>query len=106
MKIRVFTLVAVTIMLLSIFTITAMACDQVRDREEDCTGVPDFAPRDQTRAGINADSSITEITGNSNGDCDGTNCKGDCDGSCDGTNCKGDGDCDGDGPQRDGSCQD
>ncbi|WP_094228217.1 hypothetical protein [Methanolobus psychrotolerans] len=92
MKIRAFTLIAVAIMLVSLFTITAMAADQQRDRDQDCTGVPEDALRTQTRAGINAGGMVTGV-------CDSSNCDGDgvCDsfvdedgdGICD--NCQGDG---------------
>ncbi|GEM_PF-2686828 len=90
-------------MLVSLFTVTAMAADQQRDRDQDCTGVPDDALRTQTRAGINAGGMVTGV-------CDGSNCDEDgvCDnfvdedgdGICD--NCQGDGVCDGDGPYGNG----
>ena len=102
MKIRTFTLFAVAIMLLSLFTVTAMAADQQKDRDQDCTGVPDDTLRTQTRAGINADGVGAGV---SNGDCDGSNCKGDRDRECDGSGSQNDRDCDGDGPKRDGSCR-
>lgn len=102
MKIRTFTLVAVAIMLASLFTVSAMAADQQKDRDQDFTGVPDDALRTQTRAGINADSVGAGV---SNGYCDGSNCKGDRDGKCDGSGSQNDIDCDGDGPKRDGSCR-
>lgn len=85
MKIRIFTLLAVVMMLVSLFTVTAMAADQDRDRDEGCTGVPEHATRGQYRAGINADTSLKGVTGNGNGVCDGSNCPydGDCDGDMD-----------------------
>ncbi len=105
MKIKTFTLIAVAIMLVSLFTVTAMAADQQRDRDQDCTGVPDDVLRTNTRAGFNAGDTTVEDAGVSNGDCDGSNCIGDCDGEFDGNGSQGNGDCDGNGPKRDGSCQ-
>ncbi|WP_342304667.1 hypothetical protein [Methanolobus sp. ZRKC5] len=105
MKIRTFTLVAVAIMLVSLFTVTAMAADQQRDRDQDCTGVPDEALRTQTRTGFNAGDVATGEAGVSNGYCDGSNCEGNYDRECDGSGSQNDRDCDGDGPKRDGSCQ-
>lgn len=79
-------MVAVAIMLMSLFTASAMAAVQDRDRDEGCTGVPDFAPREQNRAGVGADTTDTVKVagyGNGNGACDGSNCQDDCDGDMD-----------------------
>lgn len=87
MKIRVFTLVAVAIMMISLFTVSAMAADQTRDRfvDNDGDGVCD-----------------NFVDNDGDGICD--NCQGDGDGVCDNfVDNDGDGicdNCDGDGDQK------
>ncbi len=92
-------------MLVSLFTVTAMAGTQDRDRDQDCTNVPTEAPRTQIRAGINTGDNVAEITSYSVGD---NFVDEDGDGICD--NCQGDGVCDGETDRlyqklRNGSCQ-
>jgi hypothetical protein len=87
MKIRTLTLVALAIMMVSMFTVTAMAKDQLKTQ-------------DQLKDGTCLDST-TFVDADGNGVCDNY-----ADAICDGSNCKGTGDRDGNQDRaRDGSCQ-
>ena len=96
MNLKKFTLIAMAIMLFSLFAVSAMAADQDRDRDQDCTNAPEEAPMEQKRLGVNAQTTTVEITGD-----------GICDGNCDGYGSQNAGNCNGDQTQdrkRDGSC--
>ncbi|MBP1910377.1 hypothetical protein [Methanolobus bombayensis] len=107
MNTRKLSLIAAALVLFSLFAVSAMAADQQRDRDQDCTNAPELAPmwkHGQTTDGV---------TVNGDGICDNFVDE-DGDGVCD--NCQNDGVCDGTGPHgagngqgagnglRDGSC--
>ena len=102
MNTRKLSLIAAALVLFSLFAVSAMAADQQRDRDQDLTNAPDFAPMKQTRAGVNADITATEVAFNSDGTCDNFVDE-DGDGICD--NCPNDGICDGTGPKGAGNGQ-
>lgn len=104
MKIRTIAIVAVAVMMVSMFTMTAMAADQDRIRQHLNDGSCTTSIVDSDGDGVcdnfvDADGDGVCDNCQGTGDCDGDQLQ---DGSCDN-------DCDGDGPDRlrdkDGSCQ-
>ncbi|WP_321430853.1 hypothetical protein [uncultured Methanolobus sp.] len=94
MNIRKVSLIAAALMLFSLFAVSAMAADQQRDRDQDCTEAPEFAP--MYKYGQTTDG----VTANGDGICDNFVDE-DGDGICD--NCPNDGVCDGTGPHGAGN---
>jgi hypothetical protein len=96
MNTRKLSLIASALVLFSLFAVSAMAADQQRDRDQDCTEAPEFAP--MYKYGQTTDG----VTANGDGICDNFVDE-DGDGICD--NCPNDGVCDGTGPHGTGNGQ-